>query len=90
MGIFNLGHWHSKYDIGSKTRVLKPSFSKFVPRERNDWDATQIQTFETEKKILLQKGAIVPCEHEPGNIFLQYLLRLRRAGLPEWYLTLKV
>lgn len=39
---------------GQKLEFWHPPYQVFVPRERNDWDATQTQTFETEIKSLLQ------------------------------------
>ena len=69
---------------GQKLEFSKPPFQNFFPRECNDWDATQIQTFEAEIKSLLQKGAILSrVSMNQGNIFLQYLLRLKRMGLPD-------
>ena len=74
---------------GQKLEFSNPPFQNFVPRERNDWDATQIQTFEAEIKSLLQKGANVPCEHEPGEYISPIFTTPKKDGSSRMILNLK-
>ena len=75
---------------GQKLEFSHPPFQNFVPRGRNDWDASQIRTSEADIKAFFRKALFPHVSMNQGNIFLQYLLHLKRGGLPEWYLILKV
>ena len=68
---------------GQKLEFSHPPFQNFVPRGRKDWDATQIRTSEAEIKAFFRKALFSHVSMNQGNIFLQYLLHLKKAGLPE-------
>ena len=74
--------------LGQKLEFSKPPFQNFVPRERNYWYATQIQMFKAEIKSL-QKGAIVPCWHEPGEYISPVFTTTKKDGSSRMILSLK-
>ena len=58
---------------GQKLEFSHAPCQLFAPKERKDWDETQIHTFETEIQSLLKKGAVVPWNMKKESTFLQFL-----------------
>ena len=67
-------------------------FQLYVPKDKsteNCWDSDQTQTCEIEIQNLLEKGAIVPCEHEKGEYISPIFTTPKKDGSSRMILNLK-
>ena len=67
-------------------------FQFYVPKDKsteNCWDSDQTQTCEIEIQNLLEKGAIVPCEHEKGEYISPIFITPKKDGSSRMILNLK-
>ena len=67
-------------------------FQFYVPKDKsteNWWDSDRTQTCENEIQNLLEKGAIVPCEHEKGEYISPIFTTPKKDGSSRMILNLK-
>ena len=74
---------------GQKLEFSQTPCQLFAPKERHDWNETDVHTIDTEIKSLLQKGAIVECEHESGEYISPIFTTPKKDGSSRMILNLK-
>ena len=74
---------------GQKLEFSQTPCQLFAPKERHDWNETEVHTIDTEIKSLLQKGAIVECDHESGEYISPIFTTPKKDGSSRMILNLK-
>lgn len=78
---------------GQKLEFSKQPYQLYIPRDKSIinacWDSDQTHTCEIEIQNLLEKGAIVPCEHEKGEYISPIFTTPKKDGSSRMILNLK-
>ena len=74
---------------GKKLEFSQTPCQLFTSKERHDWNKTEVHTTDTEIKSLLQKSAIVECEHESGEYISPIFTTPKKDGSSRMILNLK-